>query len=76
MSEDPRIDALAASELVSSALLASLTAMLGAKGVLSDDEVRQVYEQAHTLLAEHKSNEPGLATVYVAALEILEAELR
>jgi len=76
MSEDPRIDALAASELVSSALLASLTAMLGAKGILSDDEVRQVYEQAHTLLAEHQCDEPALASVHAAALEILEAELQ
>ncbi|WP_018428253.1 hypothetical protein [Hoeflea sp. 108] len=73
---DPRIDALAASELVSSSLLASLIGMLGAKGILSDEEVREVYEQALYLLEQHQSNEPELKTVYEAAREIIEAELR
>lgn len=74
--DDPRIDALAASELVSSSLLASLVGMLGAKGILSDDEVREVYEQALYLLEQHQSNEPALKVVYEAAREIIEAELR
>lgn len=76
MSNDPRIDALAASELVSSSLLASLVAMLGAKGLLSDNEVREVYEQALYLLEQHQSSEPELKAVYEAAREIIEAELR
>lgn len=73
---DPRIDALAATELVSSSLLASLVGMLGAKGILSDEEVREVYEQALYLLEQHQSNEPELKAVYEAAREIIEAELR
>lgn len=76
MEPDPRIDALAASELVSSSLLASLVGMLGAKGILSDGEVRDVYEQALFLLDQHQGNEPELKAVYQAAREIIEAELR
>ncbi|WP_395448016.1 hypothetical protein ACHMW7_24440 [Aminobacter sp. UC22_36] len=75
MSDDPRVDALAASELVSSSLLASLVGMLGAKGLLSDKEVGEIYEHAYFLLKEHQGNEPGLASIYDAALEIIEAEL-
>jgi len=76
MPEDHRVDALAASELVSAALLASLVGMLGAKGILSDDEVREVYEHAHALLTEHRGSETGLTSIYDAALELIEAELR
>ncbi|MRX37037.1 hypothetical protein IG197_20015 [Aminobacter sp. SR38] len=76
MSDDPRVDALAASELVSSSLLASLVGMLGAKGIFSDEEVREIYVHAHGLLKEHQADEPGLASIYDAALEIIEAELR
>ena len=76
MEPDPRIDALAASELVSSSLLAALVGMLGAKGILSDREVREVYEQALFLLDQHQGNEPELKAVYKAAREIIEAELR
>lgn len=40
MNRDPRLDALAASDLSSAAILAALIGMLGAKGTLSDQEVR------------------------------------
>lgn len=43
---DPRIDAIAASDLSSAVILAALIGMLGAKGALADEEVREVYEQA------------------------------
>jgi hypothetical protein len=76
MSDDPRVDALAASELVSSSLLASLVGMLGAKGILSDQEVREIYEQALFLLEQHHAAEPALGAIYEAAREILEAEMR
>lgn len=76
MSDDPRVEALAASELVSSSLLASLVGMLEAKGILSDHEVREIYEQALFLLEQHHDAEPALGTIYEAARAILQAEMR
>jgi|APFEC2959095171_1045051.scaffolds.fasta_scaffold18808_2 hypothetical protein len=76
MTDDPRVDALAASELVSSSLLASLVGMLGAKGVLSDQEVHEIYEQALFLLEQHHAAEPTLGSIYDAARRVLEAEMR
>ncbi|MFU0503611.1 hypothetical protein [Pseudaminobacter sp. NGMCC 1.201702] len=73
---DPRIDAIAASDLSSAAILAALIGMLGAKGVLSDEEVREVYEQALFLLQSHESDEPEMQPVFDAAREIIEAQLR
>jgi hypothetical protein len=73
---DPRIDALAASDLSSAAILASLIGMLGAKGILSDSEVREVYEQALYLLDAHQGDEPEARPIYEAAREIIEAQLR
>jgi hypothetical protein len=72
---DPRIDAIAASDLSSAAILAALIGALGAKGVLSDDEVREVYEQALYLLEAHQGNEPEARPIYEAAREIIEEQL-
>lgn len=77
MSErDPRIDAIAASDLSSAAILAALIGTLGAKGTLSDGEVREVYEQALYLLEAHQGGEPEVKPIYEAAREIIEAQLR
>lgn len=73
---DDRIDAIAASDLSSAAILAALIGMLGAKGVLSDDEVREVYEQALFLMEAHEGEEPEMGPVFAAAREIIEAQLR
>ncbi|MEI5680468.1 MULTISPECIES: hypothetical protein [unclassified Mesorhizobium] len=73
---DPRIDAIAASDLSSAAILASLIGMLGAKGVLSDGEVREVYEQALFLLEQHQGDEIELRPIFEAAREIIEDQLR
>ncbi len=43
MKRDPRLDAVAASDLSSAAILAALIGMLGAKGMLSNREVREVF---------------------------------
>ncbi|CAN7251649.1 hypothetical protein [Aminobacter aminovorans] len=76
MSDDPRVDTLAASELVSSSLLASLVGMLGAKGILSDEDVHEIYEQALFLLEQHHAAEPALGAIYEAAKQILKAEMQ
>ena len=73
---DPRIDAIAASDLSSAAILAALIRMLGATGVLSDGEVQEVYEQALFLLEAHEEEEPEMRPVFEAAREIIEAQLR
>jgi hypothetical protein len=51
--------------------------MLGAKGILSDEEVREVYEQALYLLETHQAeNEPEMRSIYEAAREeVIEAQL-
>lgn len=76
MARDHRIDSIAASDLVSASVLASLIGMLGEKGVLSDQEVREVYEQALLLLETHQGSEPEMRPIYEAAREIIEAQLR
>lgn len=70
-----RIGAIAASDLSSAAILASLIGMLGANGILSDDEVRQIYEQALFLFSEHQGESSELHLVFEAAREIIEAQL-
>lgn len=76
LKRNPAIDAVAASDLVSSSVLAALIGMLGAKGVLSDVEVREIYEQALYLLEARQNDEPETASIYEAAREIIEAQLR
>lgn len=77
MSErDPRIDAIAASDLSSAAIIAALVGMLRTKGVLSREEVREVYEQALLLLESHQADAPAMQDVFEAAREIIEEHLR
>ncbi len=76
MTRDPRIDAIASSDLSSAAILASLIGMLGAKGLLSDQEVREVYEQALFLLETHQGEDREVQPIYEAAREIIEEQLR
>ncbi len=47
---DPRTDVVAASDLSSAAVLAALIGVPGAKSVLSDEEVRDVYEAAREII--------------------------
>lgn len=69
MKRDPRIDAVAAGDLSSAAILAALIGMLGAKGLLSE-EVREVYEQALYLLEAHQAEaEPEMRPIFEAARE-------
>ncbi|PWJ80597.1 hypothetical protein C7441_112139 [Pseudaminobacter salicylatoxidans] len=73
---DPRIDAVAASDLASAATLASLIGTLASKGLLSDQEVRDLYENALLLLETHQGTEPEMRHVFEAAREVIEAQLR
>lgn len=73
---DPRINAVAASDLVSASVLASLIGMLGAKCLLSDEEVREVYEQALYLLETQQGADEDMAPIYEIARKIIEDQLR
>jgi hypothetical protein len=69
-------DALAASGMVSSAVLASLVQMLVVKGVLSAAEVRDVYDTALFILEKQQAKAgPEMATAYNAARAVLEEML-
>lgn len=74
--KEPRISAVATSDLVSASILASLIGMLAGKGVLSDEEVREVYENALLMLEQQQGDAPETAHIYEAAREIIQEQLR
>ena len=76
MNANSYLNAIAASDLSSAAILAALIGMLDFKGILSDDDIREIYEHALALLKQHQIEEPELTRVFEAALEIIEAQLR
>ena len=76
MDNNARIASIAVSDLVSASVLSSLIGMLGAKGILADDEVREVYEQALFLLEQNQAGDSDASEIYEAAREIIEAQLR
>lgn len=61
---------------LSASVLASLIGMLGAKGVLSNKEVREAYEQALFLLDQHQGEDNPASEISEDAREIIEAQLR
>ena len=76
MKANPYLNAVAASDLSSAAILASLIGMLGAKGILSDADIREVYKQALSLLKKHQIGNPEFTRLFEAAIEVVEAQLR
>lgn len=69
------LDAIAGSEIATTAILAALVAQMQAKGLLSDDDVRAVYEHALVLLDSQRATfEP--AEVIDAARAVIEGQLR
>ena len=76
MKANSYLNAVAASDLSSAAILASLIGMLQFKGILSDDDIQEVYEQALSLLEKHQIEEPEFTRVFEAALELIKAQLR
>ncbi len=71
-----KIDALAASGLVSSATLAALVARLRRIGAFSAQDEREVYEHALMLLEQGQAASPDMEPVYAAAREVIEEQLR
>lgn len=70
------LESVAASELVSSSLIASLIPMLVDRGVISPQDAREVYENALLLLEMQQGDEPAVQPIYEAARELIEAHLR
>lgn len=71
-----RLKGLVASELVSDATFAALMRMLLAKDVLSEQEVREVYENALYILEERQGTDPNSDVPYAVARKVIETQLR
>lgn len=63
MSKEPRLSAVATSDLVSASILVSLIGMLASKGVLTDEETRKIYENALLLLEQQQGESPETAHI-------------
>lgn len=72
---DP-VEAIAASELVTSALVASLIPTLVDRGVLSPQDARDIYENALLLIEAGQGDDPRVARIYEAARELIETHLK
>ena len=70
------MDSVAASGLASAAILAALVQALVTKGVLTDAEVREVYEQALLLMETEEAASPTASMIFTTARELLEEHLR
>ncbi|MBA4220188.1 MAG: hypothetical protein C0458_05600 [Methylobacterium sp.] len=71
-----KVDAIAASGLVSSATLAALVSMLRRRHLISEQEEREIYEHALMLLEMQQGHAPEIAEVYAAARGVIEDQLR
>jgi hypothetical protein len=72
---DP-LEAIAASEVASASLFASLIPALVNAGALSSLAAREIYENALLMIETRQGSEPGMKRVYEAAREIIEARSR
>lgn len=72
---DP-LESVAASELVSASLLASLVRTLIERNVLSPEAARDIYENALLLIEMQQGGDPAVQKIYQAARELIEAHLR
>ncbi len=75
MQSDPRIDSIAASQLVTSATIAALISALRRKGIVTDAEITAIYTEALTLLEIGQSSEPDFKRVSDMAIEMLRTQL-
>jgi hypothetical protein len=72
-----RSDAIAASGMVSAAVLASLVQMLVVKGALTPEEVHEVYDTALFMLERQQSAAGSdMDGVYAAARQVIEEMLK
>ncbi|WP_439925315.1 hypothetical protein [Nitrobacter sp. JJSN] len=72
---DP-LESVTASELVSASLLAALIPALVDRGVLTQQDANEIYENALMMLEMQHSAEPDVQRIYEAAREMIESHLR
>jgi hypothetical protein len=70
------LDSVAASQLATAAILAALVPVLARKGLLTDDEVRELYEHALLMIEEGQGVSDEAAPIFAAARELIEQHLR
>ncbi len=75
MSNRDKIDALASSELVSSATLAALVKSLLVNGILSNDDVRELYEDALLILESQQGDNAHTRKLYEDARAVIESQM-
>lgn len=73
--EDPRITSLAAGNVSSAAVLASLMGTLVARGVLSNEDIREVHEQALMMLDMVSVDGPEMKAIYDEAKAVIREQL-
>ncbi|NKC48136.1 hypothetical protein I6H96_02625 [Brucella anthropi] len=71
-----RLDGLAATLLSSTASFAALVSLLKRKGVLSDQDEREMYEQALLMLETSQADEPDCGPLYELARNVIEEQLK
>jgi hypothetical protein len=74
--EFEKLDAVAASELVTSAVISALISGLVRSGALTMAERREIYEHALLMLEARQAEVPHSQAVFEAARELIEQHLR
>jgi hypothetical protein len=72
---DP-LESVAASELVSASMLASLIQARVNRGALSPQDANEIYENALMMIEMQQGADPAVQRVYEAARELIEMHLR
>ncbi len=75
MQPDPRMDGVTASQLVSGALISALVSALRRKGIFSDNEITEIYNEALTLLEIDQSPQLDFKRASDMAIGMLRAQL-
>jgi hypothetical protein len=70
------LESIAASELVTASMMASLIPALVDIGVLSPRGAREIYENALLLIETQQGDDPSSQRIYEAARELIESRLR
>jgi hypothetical protein len=72
---DP-LDSVTASTLVSASIIAALIPSLVNRGVLSPQDVNEIYENALLMIETRQGNDPSVRPIYEAARELIETHLK
>jgi hypothetical protein len=71
---DP-LESVAATQLVSASLIASLVPMLLERGALTSEDTREIYEHALILIDTQQSSNQAVQEIYKAARKLIESNL-